>query len=597
MEEMSMQDKRVAAARRWSAIALAVTTLVGVTALQAPAPVAAETIFVDYTKTTVGPRGPITVLGDSVMLGDLLEVEGYGPSVAQMLVERGWGPVRAKAGVGFQAGLFVKNNPGADMSRWVRERYDRGEETPIYIVSIGPNDIVACSGSQSCAEKDILMLVDAIGPDKEIWWSLITMKDPGDAAAWNNALAAVAARHPNLRLWDWPTAAAQNGIAIAKDGFHLPTGAAYVRRSRLMADDITARFGVSVQTGASESATAALGSPSEYQPLPLDRVYDSRPLSAKPPTTEIDLSMKVPAGTSAVSVNITAVAGPDPGFVTAYPCGAQRPVTSNVNFGAGQIRPNHVVVGLGAGAKLCVYESALADVIVDLQGAFVPSGGLRLDTQSPVRLVDTRNTGRADPLVVPVAAGAKGAVLNVTAVNAIAAGFLVVYPCDQPVPATSNLNFVGGDAVAGSVFAQLAVDGSVCVHANVPVDVIVDLQGMFTTGGALRFQAATPKRVLDTRVATGGWRGQVGVGQTIEFGVAPADARAVTGNITLVQPGLSGFATAYPCGGAAPATSSVNAATRTIAANSLTIGARASLCVRTSVGGHVLFDTTGWWVP
>lgn len=591
-----MQFKRVGAARRWSAIAIATTALVGVTALPAPAPVAAETIFVDYTKTTVGPRGPITVLGDSVMLGNLLEVEGYGPSVAQMLVERGWGPVRAKAGVGFQAGLLVKSNPGADMTRWVRERYDRGEETPIYIVSIGPNDIVGCNGSQSCAERDISMLVDAIGPDKEIWWSLITMKDPGFAAAWNNALAAVAATHPNLRLWDWPTAAAQNGIPIANDGFHLPTGAAYVRRSRLMADDITARFGVAVQSGASEAAPSPLGSPSDYQPLPLDRVYDSRSLATKPQLTEIDLSSYVPAGTTAVSVNLTAVAGPVAGFLTAFPCGSAQPVTSNVNYAAGQIRPNHVVVGLGSGNRLCVFASSAADVIVDLQGAFVPSGGVRLNTQSPVRLVDTRNTGRADPLVVPVAAGAKGAVLNVTAVNAIAAGFLVVYPCDKPVPSTSNLNFVAGDAVAGSVYAELAADGSVCVHANVAVDVIVDLQGTFTTGGALRFQAAAPRRMLDTRVATGGWRGQVGVGQSIEFAVAPADARAVTGNITLVQPGLSGFATAYPCAGAAPSTSSVNAATRTIAANSLTVGASNSLCVRTSVGSHVLFDTTGWWV-
>ena len=592
-----MQFKRVGAARRWSAITIAATALVGVTALQAPTPAAAATIFVEYVKPTVGPRGPITVVGDSVMLGNLLEVEGYGPSVAQMLVERGWGPVRAKAGVGFQAGLFVRNNPGADMSRWVRERYERGEETPIYVVSIGPNDIVACSGSQSCSERDILTLVDAIGPDKEIWWSLITMKDPGYAAAWNNALAAVAATHPNMRLWDWPEAAAQNGIPIANDGFHLPTGAAYVRRSRLMADDVTARFGVSVQTGASESATAALGLPSDYQPLPLDRVYDSRSLATKPQLTEIDLTSYVPVGTTAVSVNLTAVSGAGPGFLTAFPCGSAQPVTSNVNYAAGQIRPNHVVVGLGNGNRLCVFASSPADVIVDLQGAFIPSGGVRLNTHSPMRLVDTRDAGRNDPLVVAVSAGAKGAVLNVTAVNAIAAGFLVVYPCDQPVPATSNLNFVAGDAVAGSVYAQLAADGSVCVHANVPVDVIVDLQGTFTTGGTLRFQAATPKRMLDTRIATGGWRGQVGVGQTIEFGVAPADARAVTGNITLVQPGLSGFATAYPCGGPAPATSSVNAATRTIAANSLTIGASASLCVRTSVGSHVLFDTTGWWIP
>src|SRR5689334_392047 len=105
-----MQCNRVVAARVWGVLAIAVASLTGVIAAVGPTPAAAETIFVDYIKPSVGPRGPITVLGDSVMLGNLLEVEGYGPSVAQMLVERGWGPVRAKAGVGFQAGLFVRSN-------------------------------------------------------------------------------------------------------------------------------------------------------------------------------------------------------------------------------------------------------------------------------------------------------------------------------------------------------------------------------------------------------------------------------------------------------------------------------------------------------
>ena len=46
--------------------------------------------------TAPGPLGPITVLGDSVLLGSLL----YSPTLAEQLHQRGWGPVRMRAGEG-----------------------------------------------------------------------------------------------------------------------------------------------------------------------------------------------------------------------------------------------------------------------------------------------------------------------------------------------------------------------------------------------------------------------------------------------------------------------------------------------------------------
>jgi len=580
--------------------ASALGTIIG-PAITLPPVSAAAPIFIDYVKSAPGPRGAITVLGDSVMLGSVLETNGYGPSLPQMLVDRGWGPVDAKAGVGFQAGLNVRSNPGADMSRWVRDERALGRDSPIYVVSIGPNDVLGCSSSQACSERDIAGLVDTIGSDHEVWWSLITMPDQHDADVWNAALAAVATTHPNLHLWDWPAARIQNGVPLAGDGYHLPTGAAYVQRSRLIADDVTSRFGVSQHVGPGATTPNPVGVPSEYQPLALNRVFDSRTTGSRVQagsSIEVDLSTSVPVTATAVSVNVTAVEAANAGFLTAYPCGGALPVTSNVNYDAGQTRPNHVVVALYTDHKLCVYASATVDVVVDLQGAFVPSGALRLNTLAATRLVDTRTAGRADPVVVAMPPGAAAAVVNVTAVGAVAPGFLVVYPCDaSAIPSTSNLNFVAGTAVAGLAYAPVGSAGTVCVHSNVPVDVIVDLQATFSSGGALRFQPTTPTRMLDTRIGVGGWRGEVGVNQTIEAVVAPPEASAVTGNLTMVQPGLDGFLTAYGCSQPVPSTSSVNAARQLIAANSLTTGAAGSLCIRASVGAHVIFDTTGWWVP
>ncbi|MCU1399720.1 MAG: hypothetical protein JWN62_2829 [Acidimicrobiales bacterium] len=589
--------------RRLPLLLGALGVLISASASLAPASTvhAAEPPFVQYIKPNPGPRGAVTVMGDSVMLGSTLETDGYGPSVSSMLLDRGWGPVRAVAGVGLQAGLTVaSSNPGANMTRWVIDRRAEGWDSPTFMIVLGSNDIGNCNNTQACAQRDIALLVDTIGTDHQIWWSLITGPTQQQADAWNAALAAIAATHPNLHLWDWPSALASSNIKLSPDHVHLPTGAEYVKKSILMADDFTKQLGVSTRVGAAATAPAALGSPGEYVPLTQHRVYDSRTLPARPTRVTLDLTADVPAGALAVSVNLTAVAAPAPspaGFVTAYPCGTDPPTTSNVNFVAGQVQPNQAVVALGAGNTLCFVVSAPADLVVDLQGAFVPSGGLRLNTLSPTRLADTRVSGRADPLVVAVPSGAAGAVVNLTAVGAAIPGYLVAYPCDSKVPDTSNLNFIAGAAVAGSAFVPIGPSATLCVHANVPVDVIVDLEGTFTNGGALRFQAATPLRILDTRSAIGGWLGQVGQGQTIDVPITAPGAQAVTGNLTMIQPGLDGFATAFGCSGTVPGTSSVNASLGSVVANALTTGTAGTLCIRSSVAANILFDVTGWWVP
>ena len=103
--------------------------------------------------------------------------------------------------------------------------------------------------------------------------------------------------------------------------------------------------------------------------------------------------------------------------------------------------------------------------------------------------------------------------------------------------------------------------------------------------------------MLDTRTGVGGKRGQIGVGQQFAVVVAPIGAQAVTGNITMVQPGVAGFETVFACGQQVPPTSSVNAGGGEVAANSFTASSSQLLCVRSSVGAHLIIDTTGWWVP
>ncbi|HVE19720.1 MAG TPA: hypothetical protein VNB52_11570, partial [Ilumatobacteraceae bacterium] len=82
----------------------AVMALVGSGLVVAPQPVsAAAPNFVSVFIDTPGPRGSIAVVGDSVMLGSAYEpplVPGWGPSLARLLADRGWGPAHMAAGVG-----------------------------------------------------------------------------------------------------------------------------------------------------------------------------------------------------------------------------------------------------------------------------------------------------------------------------------------------------------------------------------------------------------------------------------------------------------------------------------------------------------------
>ncbi len=76
----------------------------------------------------------------------------------------------------------------------------------------------------------------------------------------------------------------------------------------------------------------------------------------------------VPAGATTAVLNVTVISAAASGFVTVFPCGAALPEASNLNFDAGDTIPNAVVAKLGAGGAVCVYTSAPAGLLVDVNG-------------------------------------------------------------------------------------------------------------------------------------------------------------------------------------------------------------------------------------
>src|SRR4051812_4359683 len=162
--------------------------------------------------------------------------------------------------------------------------------------------------------------------------------------------------------------------------------------------------------------------------------------------------------------------------------------------------------------------TAAAGTTTGAAASLTPSATKGLVSITPVRLLDTRiksttidnqftGTGILDAnatieLTVAGRGGiptdAAAAVLNVTATGANANGYLTVWPCGQPRPLASSLNYGAGRDVANAVLTQIGASGKVCIYAGVaPTHIVTDGTGWFPTG--TDFSAATPVRLLDTR--------------------------------------------------------------------------------------------------
>jgi hypothetical protein len=96
-----------------------------------------------------------------------------------------------------------------------------------------------------------------------------------------------------------------------------------------------------------------------------------------------------PTGAGSVALNVTATNPSAGGYFTIWPTGQGQPNASNLNFVAGQTIPNMVIVPLGAGGQISIFnETGTTDVIVDVLGWF-PTGP-SFTGLTPARLMDSR---------------------------------------------------------------------------------------------------------------------------------------------------------------------------------------------------------------
>jgi hypothetical protein len=242
-----------------------------------------------------------------------------------------------------------------------------------------------------------------------------------------------------------------------------------------------------------------------YQPVTPFRAGDSRGSGGTPGGQQFDVQIEglsgLPSEVGAVVVNLTAAGVGSSGYstsyghLTAFASGSARPATSNVNYEWTRgDTPNLAVVPVGADGKISIANTSPGPVgiVLDVMGYFLKGTAATpgsFQSAGPQRLLDTRANpaplGPGKDVSVAVAgvngvpAGAKAALVNLTATEPKSYGHLTAYPSGLGLPATSNVNYTTGQTVANFAVVPIGADGKISVRntSSGSVHLIVDVMG------------------------------------------------------------------------------------------------------------------------
>jgi hypothetical protein len=368
--------------------------------------------------------------------------------------------------------------------------------------------------------------------------------------------------------------------------------------------------------------------PSDFVPTVPVRMFDTRngdggrkgPLGQNETwTLAVKGRFGVPNGAIAVAFNLTATDATAGTFVTVWPGGTPRPGTSNLNPVTGSVRPNLVVVPLGAAGDVHLYNLAgQVHLVGDLVGYFVAGGSAGLTPLTPARLLDTRDgtggvlgpvgPGASIDLLVAgrlgVSADCVGVALNVTVTEPTASSYVTVWPTGQPRPGTSSVNMTAGQTIPNMVLSRVGEGGRISLYNHAgATHLVVDVLGCFDGSSSGRFVAVPPARLLDTRDGTGLPRGPLAqvpgslrvLGRS---GVPGSGVGAVLMNVTAVAPTAPTFVTVYPSGAARPLASNLNSLPGAVVPNMVLarVGADGNVMLHNHAGNvDLVADVVGFF--
>jgi hypothetical protein len=318
-------------------------------------------------------------------------------------------------------------------------------------------------------------------------------------------------------------------------------------------------------------------------------------------------------------LNVTVVPHTVLGYLTVWPTGQNQPGVSTLNSVDGRVKANATIVQAGAAGAISLFATDDTDVILDINGYFMPastSGGLAFYRVTPCRVVDTRNgtllsgpfTGgmsrtlpmRTSQCNIPAIAQAYS--LNFTAVPPGPLNYLIVYPTGITPPVVSTLNDLTGTVVANAAIVQAGTGGSIDVYTTDNTDLVVDLDGYFAppgTGG-LSLYPLPPCRVLDTRQPPGSppFVGEIDVNVLASVcGGTPSTLDYVF-NATVVPSALLSYLILWPQGTTQPTVSTLNAWDGAITSNMAIVPTNnTEISAYASDSTHLILDLFGYFAP
>jgi hypothetical protein len=312
-------------------------------------------------------------------------------------------------------------------------------------------------------------------------------------------------------------------------------------------------------------------------------------------------------------------------YLTLWPTGKAQPNVSTLNSLDGRIVANAAIVPAGTNGSVSVFVTDQADVIIDVNGYFGPTGtagALTFVPVTPCRVADTRNatgafggpampanSNRSFPVPsstcgIPSTAAAYS--VNATVVPGSTLQYLTLYPTGVSQPLVSTLNAYNGQVVANAAIVPAGSGGAISAYVTDQTDFITDINGYFTATPAapLVFNVVTPCRVADTRNANGTFGGPImAAGSTRSFPVPgsacgiPATATAYAFNVTVVPTVALEYLTLWPDGQTQPLVSTLNSYNGQVVANAALVpaGNAGAVDVYVTDQTHVIIDVVGYF--
>ena len=242
---------------------------------------------------------------------------------------------------------------------------------------------------------------------------------------------------------------------------------------------------------------------------------------------------------------------------------------------------------------------------------------------TPVRLLDTRvGNGTTGPLSANtpatfqvtgrggIPATATAVTGNVTVTDETSSWAVYLGPDANPNPSTSTINFKTGDISANGLTVALSATGTLSATyistAGNTTNLVFDVTGYFSPDpSGATYHPISPARLLDTRSGNGlSAKLSANVPATFQIGGrggVPANATAVTGNVTVTGETASWAVYLGPVATATPTTSTINFNKGDVKANSLAVGldsgGKLSATYMSTKGNttDLVFDVTGYY--